>query len=250
MNPLDCLRSMIKTHAPLVIALSGGTDSMTLLALAEETGVRVAAVTVENGLNPAGEVERAMEFARSKTIRHEVLKFDAFSIPEVAKNAPERCYVCKRTMMEIIQDWAGRQGYRAVADGTHADDDPGDRPGMRALRERGVISPFAACGIGRSDIASYARARAIPILPSSSCLATRFSAGAAVTPGEVERVRRAEALLRPKMSGRLRVRAMDGSAVIEVEESEYAAVIPLTDEIVALGFSGVRVVAHPQKAGE
>jgi uncharacterized protein len=250
MNPLECLRSMIETHAPLVIALSGGTDSMTLLALAAETGVRVAAVTVENGLNPAGEVKQAMEFAQKNGIRHEVLTSDAFSIPEVAANTPERCYVCKQTMMEIVQDWAGKHGFRTVADGTHADDDPDDRPGMRALRERGIISPFAACGIGRSDIASYARERGIPVLPSSSCLATRFPVGAAVTSGEVERVRKAEALLRPEVNGRLRVRAVDGSAVIEVEDSACAALIPWIDVIMALGFTAVRVVAPPQKGGE
>lgn len=240
MSPLDCLRSVIEEHAPLVIALSGGTDSMTLLAIAAGANVPVAAVTVDNGLNPSGEIERAVAVAERYGIRHELLDFDAFSLPEVAGNAPDRCYVCKKMMMQLIRDWAEHHGYRAVADGSHADDDPGDRPGIKALRELGIISPYASCGIGRSQIAVLAEETGISVLPSSSCMATRFPEGTALSPGEIERARRAEALLRPLVKGRLRVRVVRDVAVVEAEPSEYEAVMPRIVEILAMGFVAVR----------
>ncbi len=241
MNPSACLADILRANEPLVVALSGGTDSMVLLAAAREAGIRVAAVAVDTGLNPAGEIERARDCAAKTGIPFAVIQLDILAVEEVRTNAPLRCYACKRAMMEAIVRWGGDHGYRAVADGTNADDDPADRPGMRALEELRVLSPYRHCQMGKKEIFRLARDLNIEAIPSSSCMATRFPANTHLTLERIERVRTAEALLRGDVAGRLRVRDVDNTAVIEAEESEHPAIRNRMAEIEALGFASVRL---------
>lgn len=239
----DCLLTYLRTHAPLVVALSGGTDSAVLLAAAVRAGVEVAAVTVDTGLVPVEEIEVAARTARACGARHETLSVEMLAQEAVRENTPERCYVCKRTMMEQVIAWAEAHGYRYVADGTHAGDAPEGRPGMRALAELGVLSPFAACGIGREEICHLARAWGIEVRPSSSCMATRIPEGAAVTVEAMRRAHEAEELLRGAgIPGRIRVRVSGWSARVEVPEGYRARAQSLVQDIQAVGFDEVEVV--------
>ncbi len=244
MNPSDCLSGILKGYAPLVVALSGGTDSMVLLAAARKANIRVAAVAVDTGLNPAGELARARAIAMLLRVPFEVLHLDMLALEEVRTNSPRRCYVCKRAMMEAIAGWAADHGFGMVADGTNADDDPSDRPGMRALEELGVLSPFVRCRMGKEEISVLAGELGIEVIPSSSCMATRFLGHTPLSPERIERVRKAEALLRGDVRGRLRVRDMDGHAVIEADAVEYPAIRRKMKEIEALGFASVRLAGE------
>lgn len=239
----DCLLTYLRTHAPLVVALSGGTDSAVLLAAAVRAGAEVAAVTVDTGLVPTGEIEVAARTARVFGVRYETLSVEMLAEEAVRKNTPERCYVCKRVMMERVIEWARAHGYRYVADGTHADDVPEGRPGLRALAELGVLSPFAACGIGHEEICQLARAWGVEVRPSSSCMATRIPEGATVTADAMRRAHEAEDLLRNAgIPGRIRVRVSGRSARVEVPEGYKAQAQALVPDIRAVGFDEVEVV--------
>ncbi|NVO66008.1 ATP-dependent sacrificial sulfur transferase LarE [Methanofollis tationis] len=235
----ECLRAYLVAHAPVVVALSGGTDSAVLLAAATKAGATVAAVTVETGLAPPGEAGQAAEVAAALGVPHTLLHVDMLAIEAVRFNAPERCYLCKRRMMEEVAGWARAHDYASVADGTHAGDDPGERPGVRALRELGVVSPFAACEMGKEEIVALARAWGIPVRPSSSCLATRLPEGAEVTPAALRQVAAAEAILREEVPGRVRVRVVGRSARIEVPAGFEERARALVPRIKALGFEEV-----------
>jgi len=212
----DCLCTYLRDHAPLVVALSGGTDSAVLLAAAVRAGVRPSAVTVETGLAAPKEAGIAAEVAASLGVPHAVVRVDMLAVDAVRHNTAERCYVCKRLMMEAVRAWAGEHGYAYVTDGTHAGDDPADRPGLRALRELGIVSPFAACGIGREEIVAMAHAFGLPVRPSSSCLATRLPPGEEVTPEKLRLIGEAEAVLGERIPGRVRVRVRGRSVRVEV----------------------------------
>ncbi|MDK2974188.1 MAG: pyridinium-3,5-biscarboxylic acid mononucleotide sulfurtransferase [Methanofollis sp.] len=237
----DCLRTYLADHAPLVVALSGGTDSAVLLAATVRAGAPAAAVTVETGLAPSGEAALAAKTAAALGIGHTLLHVDMFAVDAVRFNARDRCYVCKRLMMEAVIGWARAHGYAFVADGTHAGDEPGDRPGVRALQELGVVSPFAVCGMGKEEIVDLALAWGLPVRPSSSCLATRLPEGEEVTPATLLKVDAAEVILREKISGRVRVRVTGETARIEVPkefEKEAHALLP---RIRALGFDEISI---------
>ncbi|QYZ79909.1 TIGR00268 family protein [Methanofollis formosanus] len=239
----DCLLTYLRTHAPLVVALSGGTDSAVLLAAAVRAGVEVAAVTVDTGLVPPEEVAVAARVARTLRVRHETLAVEMLAREAVRENTPERCYVCKRVMMERVIAWAEAHGYRYVVDGTHAGDDPAGRPGVRALAELGVLSPFAACDIGREELLALADAWGVEVRPSSSCMATRIPTGTVVTVEAMRRAHEAEEFLRRAgIPGRIRVRVAGRSAKVEVPAGYEEQARTLVAGVRAVGFDEVEVV--------
>lgn len=237
-------------QGPVAVMVSGGSDSLTLLACAERAGIRTAAVAVDTGLCPAGEIERAGEFARLRGIPFILLTVDMLQIDAVRMNAHDRCYWCKEAMLRAIGNWAESHAFGTIMDGTNADDRPEERPGMRALAEFGVVSPFARCGIGKEKIATLAKRLDVPLIPSSSCMATRFPEGHTLTPQEIERVRRAEALLRPHVTGRLRVRVNGRGASIVADETNFDVIERYRDDILALGFDHVDTVPTRTQSGE
>lgn len=241
MDAKHCLREMLKAHEPVAIALSGGTDSMVLLAFAVHHGVTVSAVSADTGLNPAGELIRAAEIAGSLGIPHKILTIDVLRIPEVRNNSRTRCYLCKKAMMGELQKWALESGFLHVADGTHADDDPAGRPGMKALSDLGIISPFAECGIGKEMIKTLAGELGVPLISSSSCLATRFPEDEILTEEKLEQIRSAEELLGRHITGRLRVRYLNNTAIIETLQDEYNTAQKYADQLMAFGFCKVEI---------
>ena len=249
MGAEECLRTIFLAHEPFLIALSGGTDSMTLAAVAKAAGARFAAVMVDTGLTPAGEPDRAADFADREGIPLRFLRCDMLKVEEIRENTPLRCLACKREMMKTITAFAQMQGFCAVMDGTNADDRPEERPGMQALAEYGIISPFAACGIGKEEIRRLARTYHVPTVPSSSCLATRFPCHTHLDSAEIDRIRRAEALLRPHVEGRLRVRNENGRAVVEAAPSEHPAIRERADALRELGFRDVTMIAPDRTCG-
>jgi uncharacterized protein len=241
-----CLLNILGKCEPFVVALSGGSDSAVLLAFGAQAGIDMAAVCVDTGLNPAGELARAEAIAKRFSVPFTLLHVNMLEEPAVRSNAPDRCYACKARMMKEIREWAHTNGYHVVVDGTNADDDPADRPGMRALKEMDIISPFAECSIGKRQIEAHARSLGIAIIPSSSCLATRFPDDIVLSGEEIERVRRAETILRPHVHGRLRVRVRGTIAIIEAHPSQHTAIRPYMDAVRALGFSQVVLSGDPE----
>lgn len=243
-SKVDSLNEYLRSHAPLVIALSGGTDSQTLLALAKKADISVAAVCVDTGLQPAEELLAAEKYAEEQEIPYIKISSDFLAIPEIVANHSDRCYHCKHHMMTMITEWATDHGYSSVADGSHADDDPSLRPGMKALEDLNVISPFATCGIGRDTIRVLAGKVNVTIRPPSSCLATRIPVGTKLTPQLLHSIEKAESLLQKKLSGKIRVRILtdsDARAEIETEDPEIFLWNDCIERVKKCGFDSVTV---------
>ncbi len=247
----DCrLDALLKSYEPIAVALSGGTDSSVLLANAWRHGIRAVGISVDTGLTPPGELAAARELSDRLGIPHVVISVDMLDITEVRENRPDRCYVCKRVMMEAIITEAERQGCRTVVDGTHADDSLRTRPGIRALRELGIRSPFAECGMGKEDIEALAGKLGISVRPPSACLATRIPTGDAVTRECLALVGAAEALLAREIPGTIRVRCTDGCrASIEADPAHHQRLERLLGAVKGLGFSDVVIAPEGYRQG-
>jgi pyridinium-3,5-biscarboxylic acid mononucleotide sulfurtransferase len=243
------LDRVLKSYEPLAIALSGGTDSSVLLAYAHRHGIRVMGISVDTGLTPPGELDAARGLAARLGVPHRTVALDALGIPAVMENRPDRCFVCKRAMMEAVVAEAERHGYRTVADGTHAGDRPEMRPGMRALAELGIVSPFAECAMGKEDIERLAGDLGVAVRPPSACLATRIPTGEHVTRECLKRVGEAEALLAREIPGTIRVRCIGRRAYIEADPACHRRLERLVDEVKALGFEDAVIVPGGYRQG-
>ena len=67
------------------------------------------------------------------------------SLPYFSANTINRCYFCKKALLETLLDFAEKMGYNVVLEGTNSSEIKGEnRPGYRAVQEAGekVFSPF------------------------------------------------------------------------------------------------------------
>ncbi len=217
---MDKLISFIENLPPPAVAFSGGVDSSVVAAAAVKAhGERALAVTVHSELVPDSEVGFAAEVAGAIGIRHHVVRLNVLDNEDVVANPPDRCYHCKKDDFGAILKLAAGAGLGSVLDGTNADDMLGHRPGIRALREMGIVSPLMEVGYTKAKVRELAKAVGLSNhdRPSSPCLASRFPYGVRLSTQGVERVRQAEEFIRSLGVSVLRVRDHAGIARIEVE---------------------------------
>jgi uncharacterized protein len=198
------LREIIRSAAGqgrVLAAVSGGVDSSLLLWETVQTlGVdRVVAVTASSPTSLQEDIDAAQEFAVRLGVERVLFESGECSDPLFLANSHDRCYVCKRIRYEAMLAMAEKLAPAVVFDGTQADDDPLDRPGMRALNELRIAAPLAQAGIGKKEVRDLLRTAGFPETAekaSQPCLATRIPFGAAITLAALDRVRDGEHFMR------------------------------------------------------
>ena len=205
----------------LAVAFSGGVDSALLLYAAHEAlGERVMAFTVNSCLLPLHELQSAEAFCALYAIPHTVLDFEALDVPGFAANPPERCYLCKRAMLEIINAEASRRGFSVIAEASNCDDETDYRPGTKAIAECGVKSPLKEAGFTKADIRTISQTLGLPTWdkPSYACLASRLPYRSPITSDLLRRIDAAESWLLANGLQQVRVRVHGDVARIECDE--------------------------------
>jgi uncharacterized protein len=212
------LREFFREHPKAALAFSGGVDSAYLLHAARSCGADVRPYCVQSAFQPAFELEDARRLAGDVS----VLTVDVLSDEQIAANPQNRCYYCKRRIFSAISGQAKKDGYDLILDGTNATDDDADRPGMRALRELGVLSPLRLCGLGKPEIRRLSREAGLFTWdkPAYACLATRIPTGERITQEKLARTERAEAFLFSLGFTDFRVRTFAGAARIQVPSGQ------------------------------
>ncbi|MDN5913675.1 MAG: ATP-dependent sacrificial sulfur transferase LarE [Pseudonocardia sp.] len=188
-------------HRRVGVALSGGVDSSTLLALATDTLGRGRVLALV-GVSPSLAAEE-------RAAAHDVAAFVGVPVVEVPTaeteraayraNGPDRCFHCRDTLFTTIEEEVlDRYELDAVAYGENADDIVRrDRPGARAATEHGVLRPLAAAGIDKAAVRRIARAMNLPSAdkPAAPCLASRIPHFEQVTPEKMSEIERSERAL-------------------------------------------------------
>lgn len=171
----------------LCLAFSGGVDSSLLLKLVMDAsakyGTKVYAVTFQTRLHPPCDLETATRVAKEVGAVHEVLFVDELEQEAIRYNPENRCYLCKHYLFGKLLEFARDHGVTQVLDGTNEDDLHVYRPGRKALREYGVISPLAACHVTKTEVKALAAKYGVSVAhrPSTPCMATRLPTGQKLT---------------------------------------------------------------------
>lgn len=228
------LREFWRTHPQTAIAFSGGVDSAALLVSAIEAEAQVQAYFVKSEFQPDFEQTDAERVASRLNVPLTILRLSVLNNPAITANGPDRCYHCKKRILQTIQQRARADGYTHIADGTNADDDPTDRPGTRALNETGILSPLRLCGISKTEARSIAKRAGLSNWnkPAYACLATRFPTGTPLTLDELSRIERAEGILTELGFTDFRVRRLPNGAKLELRENELTRAVSQHERIV------------------
>ncbi len=242
----------------LVVAFSGGADSTFLLAAAQKAVPgRVLAATARSPAFAAREVDHAQATARILAAEQTFIDSAVTEDHTFLANPADRCYYCKKILFAEFKRLAERERIAAVADGTTADELEGHRPGARAARELGIISPLAEVELTKMEVRSLARDSGVPNFdrPQSACLASRFPTGEEITTGKLKIVEEAEQTLADLGFHQIRCRYYGPVARIELDVKEVPraaqaeARARVTTKLHKLGFKFVTLDLDGYRAG-
>lgn len=252
------LVARLRTLPSLVVAYSGGVDSAFLAFVATEVlGDRALCVTADSASYPERHRAMAKDVARQFGLRHEIIFTSELERPEYRANAPDRCYHCKHELYTHLSALASARGFGAVADGSNADDRGDYRPGRKAAREFGVISPLDEAGLTKADIRALSQAAGLPTWdePASACLSSRIPYFSEVSSEKLQAIEAAEDVLRSEGFRVVRVRHHGEVARIEVGRAELPRLLDgdVADRVEArvrtLGFRYVTVDLRGYRLG-
>jgi uncharacterized protein len=200
------------------VAFSGGSDSTLLLALLRQAlgPEQVIALTAVTPYMVRQEISDALALSNSMDVRHELIEMP---MPEgMDHNPSDRCYRCKQAMYRHLLRSASALGFEQLLDGSNTDDADEGRPGLRALRELGVRSPFIELGIDKAAVRQIAREMELPTWhkPSNACLLTRIGFNVRVSMDQLQRIEEAERFLLELGYTWVRVRCHGDLARLEV----------------------------------
>ncbi len=215
------LERFLAAREALLVAFSGGVDSTFLAAVAQRAlGTRVLAVTVDMAAVPVRTLARARALAVTLGLRHRVIRLNAFAVEGFCSNGNERCYHCKRAILQALCELATAEGIRSIADGGNADDVHDYRPGQRAVAEMGVLTPLRELNWAKADIRAASRLLELPTAeqPSAACLASRIPYGEPITERKLEQVDLVESWL--EAQGVVGCRARHHGSVVRLELGE------------------------------
>ncbi|MBE7727055.1 MAG: ATP-dependent sacrificial sulfur transferase LarE [Enterocloster citroniae] len=243
----------------ICLAFSGGVDSSLLLKVAAdaaaETGKKVYAVTFDSRLHPSCDLRIARQVAGELGGIHQVMEVDELEQEEIRMNPVNRCYLCKRHLFMTLKKLAGEKGVRRILDGTNEDDMHVYRPGIRALKELGIISPLAELHITKEAVKGMASEYGISVAsrPSTPCMATRLPYNTRIDYDVLDRIAQGEAYLRDVLPGNVRLRLHGGIARLEVDNEAFARLLDMRADVVrqlkGLGFTYVTLDLEGFRSG-
>ena len=256
-NKISRLKKILSQCDSCLIAFSGGTDSSFLLKAASLVLPRekILAVTANSATYPKGELLFAKKIARTLGIKHKIINTLELDDKRFISNTSQRCYFCKIELFTKLKDIAAKHQLKFVFDASNISDKSDFRPGNKAKKELGVRSPLEEAGFTKAEIRALSKKWGLLTWdkPAQACLASRIPYGSPISQLVLERIERAEGVLRGLKFRQARVRHYNGLCRIEVPKRDIAGLIKkrqgLIDKFKKLGYNYITLDLEGYRPG-
>lgn len=252
----QALQATLEGLDSALVAFSGGIDSSLVAYVAGQVlGTRALAVTSGSAALKRSDLKLTQALAESWGLRHQIIITDELSKPDYRANPVNRCFHCKTSLYEALQEIAEQEQISTLLNGTNLDDLGDHRPGLIAADNFHVRSPLVEAGFHKSDIRALATHLGLENAnkPQSACLSSRFPYGTAIDEAKLAQVEGAEALLASLGFIQYRVRHHGEVARIEVDPQQLSLAVQhhelLNREFKALGYSFVTLDLQGFRSG-
>jgi uncharacterized protein len=232
---IETVRSMARDRA-VYVCYSGGVDSTLVLAACLRAGVDTVALLGVSPSLASAEREDAHRIAAALGARVDEIFTRETELDGYRANAGDRCYFCKTSLYETVQELAAdRAADEVVFVGTQLDDLGEHRPGLKAAEEKGVEAPLVAARFNKTDVRDVAREWQLPNADkhASPCLASRIPVGIEVTPERLAQIEAVEAFLRENDVWPARARWHEAVVRLEIPPDLFERVVrePLRSDL-------------------
>ena len=255
---LENLTSFLE-NKKVIVAFSGGVDSSLLAFISNKYAKEALLVTEKSILYPDEEIQLTSEFAKKYGIDHLIIERDPLEDENFRCNPKNRCYICKTGLYEDILKVKEERNFDIILDGSNLDDLDDYRPGLQALKELNIATPYINFKINKQEIREISKFFNLDVQskPSMACFSSRIPYEQDINEEKLDMIREAERFLSTTYNlKQLRVRLHLGKlARIELMPEDIIKVMTdenigkIKDKFKKLGFCYITVDLEGFRSG-
>ncbi len=255
---LENLTSFLR-NKKVVVAFSGGVDSSLLAFLSNKYAKKALLITEKSILYPDEEIQLTSEFAKKYDIKHLIIERNPLKDEKFRVNPKNRCYICKTGLYEEIIKIKEEENFDIILDGSNLDDLSDYRPGIQALRELNIATPYINFKINKQEIREISKFFNLDVQskPSMACFSSRIPYDQDINEEKLDMIREAESFLSNTYNlKQLRVRLHLGKlARIELMPEDIMKImtneniVKIKDKFKKLGFCYITVDLEGFRSG-
>ena len=253
-NKFNNLCKHIQSYDNALIAFSGGTDSSLVAFLTNKLTDKSLCIIGDSKTVAIGEIEYAVNFCYKHQIKYRIVPHDVLNNEEFCNNFKNRCYHCKNDLYKTINKIRKKEDWQVIFDGSNYDDIDDFRPGSIAVKENGIITPLLDVKLNKMEIRKLSKMLQLETWdkPQLACLSSRFPYKTKINIDRLEKVDKAEKILKDHGYRNVRVRYHGKVARIEIgkdERTNLKKLKKIVKDIKKLGFKYVTLDLEGFRSG-